>query len=202
MTQIGPPAAGDQSRRQVLGTLTALGAVALAGCSEGGGGDGGGDGNADTDKSGDGCPSLPLSYTEKRIEQQPAIAFEVPADARYERTTSGDIPTFRVASDAVGGGDPWRMAIIPSTREVSSVDEVEPNTGRLEEEVTDEYDLSVDGARVFHSPGVATTRVVYLPTASDPIRVEIAPPTEPDNQACPEVARAVARRAVETVRPL
>lgn len=173
--------------------------IALAGCSSGNGGD------SDEANTGggnnDGCPSLPLSYAEKRIDWSPGFAFEVPADASYASSTTENSAAASIDYTAVDAGDPWSMEIRAYKPNISTVEELKASEGNLGEEVTSEYDLSVDGARVFISGTISITRIVYLPTGSEPVEVRIAPSTiEPSDVACPDVGVAIRRRSIETVR--
>jgi hypothetical protein len=207
-------AATQRSRRRYLGSLTALGAVALAGCSGGGGGDGGG-GNGDggdgdpgvstTGASGGGCPSLPLSYAEKRIEGSPAFAFEGPIDATY--TTQGEGTdsvasaevTYQLSDDAVG----WLVTVSAIPQESPTVDEAvaADSYGQSTTEVTGEYDLATADARVFFND-VRSTHEVYVPGDPVALQVGVEPLTPPEDTACPDVASATIGRIVETVRAI
>ncbi len=201
-------------RRKLLLTLTAVGTVGLAGCSGGnseggenntnsssGGNSEGGDSNADS-SSGE-CPSLPLSYTGAGIDQPP-ITFDIPTDARTVRSEGDNVEALNVEVNQVKTN--WNMRVIPSTLE-TPVDELEADSGPIGEELTSQYDTQVEDARVFPfvTPGgsnVANTVFVYFSTEDGTVRVQVAPgPLDPSNVACPDAAREVFTRVIETVQP-
>lgn len=210
----GTSAATQRSRRRYLSCLTALGAVALAGCSGGGGGDGGG-GNGDgsdgdpggstTGASGEGCPSLPLSYTEKRTEGSPTFAFEGPTDATYSTLGQGTDSlagvelTYQLGGDAVG----WLVTVSAIPQESPTVDEaVEADSyGQSVTEVTGEYDLASGDTRVFFN-AQRSTHEVYVPGDPVALQVGVEPLTPPGDTACPDAATATIDRIVETVRAI
>lgn len=188
-------------RRTLLSGVGAIGTVVLAGCS--GGGNEGSDGN--TEASGGACPSLPLSYTEKRVDISPKVAFDVPASATLTTIESGNGATVQILSEQVyTDQQDWTLDLITIPWEgASSVEAVEAEgAGGLEEEVTGEYDLAVENGRVFSHSTFPQTRIVYLPTESGPIRVRVQPSTMETENLCSDAVQGIRRRTIETVRPV
>jgi hypothetical protein len=212
----GAPAVEPRSRRRYLGAVAALGSVALAGCSGGSGNDGSdGSGPADTQSGateppaegdgGGGCPSLPLSFTEQRVEGSPAFAFEGPADATYSLNGQGTDSvanaelTYKFPNDDVG----WLVIVSAIPQERPTVDEaVEADSyGQSATEVTGEYDLASANTRVFFLDR-RSTHEVYVPSDPVALQVGVEPLTPPDDVSCPDAANATIDRIVETVRSI
>jgi len=183
-----------------------VGAVTLAGCSSNGDGNGGDNSNSDgsggTGGSGEGCPSLPLSYTEKRIGVSPAFAFEGPASATYTTRGQGNDTlasaevTYQLADDGVG----WLLIVSAIPQESPTVDEaVEADSyGQSTTEVTSEYNASED-IRVFFNEQ-RSTHEVYVPGDPVALQIGVEPLTPPGETSCPDAANATIDRIVETVR--
>ncbi len=69
------------------------------------------------------------------------------------------------------------------------------------EELTSEYDLSIEGSRVFKGIMDSTLRIIFLPTNSNPIRMRVSAPINAES-ICSEAAREAQRRVIETIRPI
>jgi hypothetical protein len=210
--------AGTPSRRQFLGALTVVGGVGLAGCSGGGGndttdsgpasegtgGESSGDGTGgDSGASSGGCPSLPLSYTEKELTGSPGLTFEGPTDAEYQVISqgSGGVLSAELTYPPANGGESWIVQIAGVRQESSTVDEAfeADSYGQAATEVTDEYDLADANTRVLYLDG-QTTYEVYVPTDSVVLQVGVNPFSGTSDVACSEAATAVVGHVVETLR--
>lgn len=189
------------SRRQFVSASVTIAVAGLAGCSGSGGGNGNPeDGSDSTEPSSGECPSLPLSYSEKRVDAPPSVAFEVPASAKFTVAEASTGARIKVGVEQISRtSSGWTLTVQMGTRDASSVEAIEIQ--ERQEELTSEYDLAVEDARVISGPQFPDVRIVYLPGDSDPIRARVAPAPVEDTQICSDAAIETRRRVVETIRP-
>jgi hypothetical protein len=189
------------SRRQFISASVTIAVAGLAGCSGGGGGNGNPeDSSGSTEPSSGECPSLPLSYSEKRVDAPPSVAFEVPASAGFVVAEGSTGATIKVEIEQISrSSSGWTLTVRTGTRNAPSVEAIEIQ--ERQDELTSEYDLAVDGARVISDPQFPDVRIVYLPGDSGPIRARVSHPTIEDPQTCSDAALEARRQVIETIRP-
>lgn len=193
---------GLRSRRRYLSVLAALGAGAFAGCS--GGGDGSsdpesssGDGNESATPPGIDCPSLPLSYTEERVNEPQPLRFEVPSEANFNvATPSENFSNIGVTFGRLRADGNWNLRVEAGTEDDSEIDSIRYAEERYGEEVTTDYDLAVDNARAFANPPIW---YVFLPATPDPIRLIITAYVDQED-VCSDAAIELRDRFMESVQ--
>lgn len=192
-----------RNRRTLLGVIATATAGVLAGCSSGGDGNSGSDDdNSDTGASGEGCPSLPLSATEKRIEGSPSLVFEGPAAATYEISSEGTdgVGSATVTFPQANDGGSWLIQIGGVTQDRETVVEAIEGDSLTEtaEEVTGDYDLPDDSTRVFLLEQQSSFSV-YLPGESEVVQVTVSPIPGPSDVACTDAATMTVDLIIETL---